>query len=177
MNMLSGPWTARAALNKTRNLHTPQNLIGAITLVFFFFFVHYRKKLASRTLSHGTAQSSLRLREPNLNSETERESASKMAEVISLMDIDEDENQNHSSKPNKGKNVVVVSGTPPDSKATPWVEKYRPQSLADVAAHRDIVDTSEQSSPPFSLYSYRVSVICVIRFFFNWFLRSFKRRK
>ncbi|XP_037482379.1 replication factor C subunit 3-like [Triticum dicoccoides] len=26
-------------------------------------------------------------------------------------------------------------------KSSPWVEKYRPQSLADVAAHRDIVDT------------------------------------
>ncbi|KAJ9146275.1 hypothetical protein P3X46_028561 [Hevea brasiliensis] len=62
-----------------------------------------------------------------------------MTEVVSLMDIDEDENQNHSLKPNKGKNVVVAS-TLPDSKATPWVEKYRPHSLADVAAHRDIVD-------------------------------------
>jgi len=49
------------------------------------------------------------------------------------MDIDDDNNNN-----NKGKNVVV----PGESKATPWVEKYRPQSLADVAAHRDIVDTS-----------------------------------
>jgi replication factor C subunit 3/5 len=28
-------------------------------------------------------------------------------------------------------------------RAAPWVEKYRPQSLADVAAHRDIVDTSK----------------------------------
>ncbi|KAB5568579.1 hypothetical protein DKX38_002372 [Salix brachista] len=64
-----------------------------------------------------------------------------MAEVIALMDIDEEENQNHLSKPNKGENVVVPATTP-TSKATPWVEKYRPQSLADVAAHRDIVDTS-----------------------------------
>lgn len=24
----------------------------------------------------------------------------------------------------------------------PWVEKYRPQSLDDVAAHKEIVDTS-----------------------------------
>lgn len=24
----------------------------------------------------------------------------------------------------------------------PWVEKYRPKTLADVAAHKDIVDTS-----------------------------------
>lgn len=62
------------------------------------------------------------------------------AETVSLMDIDEDENKNLKPKDN-GKNVIV-SGTPPDIKASPWVEKYRPQSLADVAAHRDIVDTS-----------------------------------
>ncbi|KAK0576073.1 hypothetical protein LWI29_011366 [Acer saccharum] len=74
-------------------------------------------------------------------------------EPISLMDIDEDENQNHTLKPNnKGKNVVV-----PDTKAIPWVEKYRPQSLADVAAHRDIVDTidrltSENRLPHLLLY-------------------------
>ena len=53
------------------------------------------------------------------------------------MDIDDD-NNNKPNNNNKGKNVVV----PGESKATPWVEKYRPQSLADVAAHRDIVDTS-----------------------------------
>ncbi|KAE8796809.1 Replication factor C subunit 5 [Hordeum vulgare] len=29
-------------------------------------------------------------------------------------------------------------------KSSPWVEKYRPQSLADVAAHRDIVDTIDR---------------------------------
>ncbi|TXG53005.1 hypothetical protein EZV62_022174 [Acer yangbiense] len=74
-------------------------------------------------------------------------------EPISLMDIDEDDNQNHTLKPNnKGKNVVV-----PDTKAIPWVEKYRPQSLADVAAHRDIVDTidrltSENRLPHLLLY-------------------------
>lgn len=65
-----------------------------------------------------------------------------MAEVISLMDIDEDDSQqkqNHSQKLSKGKSVVTATVT----KATPWVEKYRPQSLADVAAHRDIVDTSK----------------------------------
>ena len=27
-------------------------------------------------------------------------------------------------------------------KDAPWVEKYRPRSLDDVAAHKDIVDTS-----------------------------------
>lgn len=29
-----------------------------------------------------------------------------------------------------------------DGKAAPWVEKYRPKSLDDVAAHREIIDTS-----------------------------------
>ncbi|KAI8571862.1 hypothetical protein RHMOL_Rhmol01G0152500 [Rhododendron molle] len=51
-----------------------------------------------------------------------------------IMDINDD---NNSPKPsyNKGKNVVTSRH--------PWVKKYRPQSLADVAAHRDIVDTSQ----------------------------------
>ncbi|KAK6939896.1 Replication factor C, C-terminal [Dillenia turbinata] len=77
-----------------------------------------------------------------------------MVDVITVMDIDENDNQ--SQKPNnKGKNVVP--GTPPEVKATPWVEKYRPQSLADVAAHRDIVDTidrltSENRLPHLLLY-------------------------
>lgn len=46
------------------------------------------------------------------------------------------------SKPNKGKSpsAAVVNGV----KSGPWVEKYRPQSLADVAAHRDIVDTIDR---------------------------------
>ncbi|OMO50668.1 ATPase, AAA-type, core [Corchorus olitorius] len=79
-----------------------------------------------------------------------------MAEVVSLMDIDDDDSQqkeNHSQKLNKGKNVVTAT----DTKATPWVEKYRPQSLAEVAAHRDIVDTidrltSENRLPHLLLY-------------------------
>ncbi|XP_031273136.1 replication factor C subunit 3 [Pistacia vera] len=82
-----------------------------------------------------------------------------MADTVSLMDIDEDENQNLNNtlkSNNKGKNVVVTTA-PPDTKATPWVEKYRPQSLADVAAHRDIVDTidrltSENRLPHLLLY-------------------------
>jgi len=66
--------------------------------------------------------------------------AVKMTELTSAMDIDVDEIQPR--KPiNKGKDVVGF-GPPPQSKATPWVEKYRPQSLDDVAAHRDIIDTS-----------------------------------
>lgn len=32
-------------------------------------------------------------------------------------------------------------------KGGPWVEKYRPTSLADVAAHKDIIDTSMLSCP------------------------------
>ncbi|KAI8531360.1 hypothetical protein RHMOL_Rhmol11G0130500 [Rhododendron molle] len=79
-----------------------------------------------------------------------------MAEGITIMDIDDDNHgDNISRKPsnNKGKNV----GAPTDTKATPWVEKYRPQSLADVAAHRDIVDTidrltSENKLPHLLLY-------------------------
>ncbi|KAG7941209.1 hypothetical protein I3843_16G027900 [Carya illinoinensis] len=83
-----------------------------------------------------------------------------MAEALSpvVMDLDDNDQSNNSVKPNnkndKGKNVVVV---PPESKAVPWVEKYRPQSLADVAAHRDIVDTidrltSENRLPHLLLY-------------------------
>lgn len=63
-----------------------------------------------------------------------------MADTISVMDIDDDGDNNHAPKPSKGKNVVV---SPPESTAIPWVEKYRPQSLDDVAAHRDIVETSK----------------------------------
>ncbi|TVU28757.1 hypothetical protein EJB05_20289 [Eragrostis curvula] len=39
----------------------------------------------------------------------------------------------------KGKAPLSATG-----RAAPWVEKYRPQSLADVAAHRDIVDTIDR---------------------------------
>lgn len=61
-----------------------------------------------------------------------------MTETFSAMEID----GAPLPIPNKGKSVV----SPTDGKsAAPWVEKYRPQSLADVAAHRDIVDTSKAS--------------------------------
>ncbi|XP_047078189.1 replication factor C subunit 3 isoform X1 [Lolium rigidum] len=40
----------------------------------------------------------------------------------------------------KGKGPLPASAV----KSSPWVEKYRPQSLADVAAHRDIVDTIDR---------------------------------
>ncbi|CAH2067732.1 unnamed protein product [Thlaspi arvense] len=65
-----------------------------------------------------------------------------MTDIASAMDIDVDENQPRKPS-NKGKDVVGFGG-PPQSKATPWVEKYRPQSLDDVAAHRDIVDTIDR---------------------------------
>ncbi|KAM5564298.1 replication factor C subunit 3 [Rosa sericea] len=78
-----------------------------------------------------------------------------MAEQTTPMDIDGDDNKPSLKPNNKGKNVAV-SG-PSHGKATPWVEKYRPQSLADVAAHRDIVDTidrltSENRLPHLLLY-------------------------
>lgn len=41
----------------------------------------------------------------------------------------------------KGKFLAAVI---PDGKSAPWVEKYRPQNLDDVAAHRDIVDTIDR---------------------------------
>ncbi|KAL6512002.1 Subunit of heteropentameric Replication factor C (RF-C) [Orobanche gracilis] len=68
-----------------------------------------------------------------------------MAEVINVMDIDDENDNSRSPKPsNKGKNIVVsLSAAPPGTGSTPWVEKYRPQSLDDVAAHRDIVETSK----------------------------------
>ncbi|CAF2140520.1 replication factor C subunit 5 [Brassica rapa] len=62
-----------------------------------------------------------------------------MTEITSAMDIDVEENH-----PRKPKDVAGGFGAPPQSKATPWVEKYRPQSLDDVAAHRDIVDTIDR---------------------------------
>lgn len=46
------------------------------------------------------------------------------------------------SRPDKGKSSA--DAVPNSVKSGPWVEKYRPQSLADVAAHRDIVDTIDR---------------------------------
>ncbi|KAK4773271.1 hypothetical protein SAY87_028290 [Trapa incisa] len=80
-----------------------------------------------------------------------------MTDQISLMDIDgEDYSTGFPAKPDKGISAAAA-GAFPDRKATPWVEKYRPQSLADVAAHRDIVDTidrltSENRLPHLLLY-------------------------
>ncbi|CAH8356210.1 unnamed protein product [Eruca vesicaria subsp. sativa] len=65
-----------------------------------------------------------------------------MTELTSAMDIDVAENPPRKPS-NKGKDVAGFAA-PPQSKTTPWVEKYRPQSLDDVAAHRDIVDTIDR---------------------------------
>ncbi|MQL80756.1 hypothetical protein Taro_013205 [Colocasia esculenta] len=46
--------------------------------------------------------------------------------------------------PYASKGKAAAATVPPDSKSAPWVEKYRPQSLADVAAHRDIIDTIDR---------------------------------
>lgn len=67
------------------------------------------------------------------------------------MDIDDDTPITN----NKGKSIATAP--PPHTKLTPWVEKFRPQSLADVAAHRDIIDTidrltSENKMPHLLLY-------------------------
>ncbi|MCI12797.1 replication factor C subunit 3-like [Trifolium medium] len=44
----------------------------------------------------------------------------------------------------KGKSVIPAGNPSYGGKASLWVEKYRPQSLDDVAAHRDIVDTIDR---------------------------------
>ncbi|XP_008789193.1 replication factor C subunit 3 [Phoenix dactylifera] len=58
-----------------------------------------------------------------------------MAEATAPMEIDGDA----PARSNKDKAPLASDG-----KSAPWVEKYRPQSLADVAAHRDIVDTIDR---------------------------------
>ena len=68
-----------------------------------------------------------------------------MSEAIAVMDIDDDNGNNEDEKSVEGKNVANPADAP-DGKAIPWVEKFRPKSLADVAAHRDIVDTSTTST-------------------------------
>ncbi|KAL8267229.1 hypothetical protein R6Q59_004573 [Mikania micrantha] len=80
-----------------------------------------------------------------------------MADVISLMDVDDDNTPTGPNNINKGKAVAPAGAPPAHTKTTPWVEKFRPQSLADVAAHRDIIDTidrltSENKMPHLLLY-------------------------
>lgn len=71
------------------------------------------------------------------------------------MEIDDDTPITTTTTNNKGKSIATAP--PPHTKLTPWVEKFRPQSLADVAAHRDIIDTidrltSENKMPHLLLY-------------------------
>ncbi|XP_042459249.1 replication factor C subunit 3-like [Zingiber officinale] len=73
-----------------------------------------------------------------------------MAKASAPMEIDDASLP--SSTTDKGKSLFAS-----DPKSAPWVEKYRPQSLADVAAHRDIIDTidrltSENRLPHLLLY-------------------------
>ncbi|XP_022957601.1 replication factor C subunit 3-like [Cucurbita moschata] len=79
-----------------------------------------------------------------------------MSEVITVIDMDDDDDNNEAEKRVKGNNVANPAAVP-DGKAIPWVEKFRPKSLDDVAAHRDIVDTidkltSENRLPHLLLY-------------------------
>jgi hypothetical protein len=43
--------------------------------------------------------------------------------------------------PSNPKPKVKTDGTV-DGRDAPWVEKYRPKTLDDVAAHKEIIDTS-----------------------------------
>ncbi|ERN18175.1 hypothetical protein AMTR_s00054p00174840 [Amborella trichopoda] len=62
--------------------------------------------------------------------------------MSSPMDVDVEREQDmRYLQTGKGKVVEREQLLP---KATPWVEKYRPQSLADVAAHKDIIDTVDR---------------------------------
>ncbi|KAL9268155.1 Replication factor C subunit 3-like protein [Drosera capensis] len=70
---------------------------------------------------------------------------------FSTMRIDDDDTNSIALK------SITVKSVSVDPKGTPWVEKYRPNSLADVAAHRDIIDTidrltSENRLPHLLLY-------------------------
>ncbi|KAG2399844.1 Replication factor C subunit 3 [Vigna angularis] len=58
-----------------------------------------------------------------------------------LMEIDSDSDDQTNSA---GENDILAADLTALGKAIPWVEKYRPQSLDDVAAHRDIVDTIDR---------------------------------
>jgi hypothetical protein len=72
-----------------------------------------------------------------------------MAEA-SAMEIDEPQPRKPSAvQKGKGKSGPSAGQM---LKGGPWVEKYRPTSLADVAAHKDIIDTSTLLSFPTPCY-------------------------
>ena len=57
-----------------------------------------------------------------------------------LMDIDNDPSVGEKRKAENGK-APVNPADDASKKNQMWVEKYRPNKLADVAAHKDIIDT------------------------------------
>eukprot|EP00899_Mesostigma_viride_P008422 jgi/Mesvir1/17581/Mv08816-RA.1 len=59
-----------------------------------------------------------------------------MASAAEPMDIDDKEAR--AKRAAKGKGVAVNLS---NDDSTPWVEKYRPKSLSDVASHKEIIDT------------------------------------
>lgn len=73
--------------------------------------------------------------------------------------MDIDQTNSFSSNPDKGKTVISAPNPSIGGKSTLWVEKYRPQSLDDVAAHRDIVDTSNSLSLSLSLLGFIVPLL------------------
>jgi len=76
------------------------------------------------------------------------------------MEIDSDgDDHTHSA----GECVIGSEDLPAFDKAIPWVEKYRPQSLDDVAAHRDIVDTSKTPSLSLSTFLSLGFMVQVVR--------------
>jgi replication factor C subunit 3/5 len=65
-----------------------------------------------------------------------------MAEdAVAAMEVDEPQQAAKLTAAVKGKGKIGVASQQQFT-GGPWVEKYRPASLADVAAHRDIIDTS-----------------------------------
>jgi replication factor C subunit 3/5 len=74
-----------------------------------------------------------------------------MAEdAVAAMEVDEPQQAAKLTAAVKGKGKMGVVSQQQFT-GGPWVEKYRPTSLADVAAHRDIIDTSRFSfvcNPP-----------------------------
>jgi hypothetical protein len=57
--------------------------------------------------------------------------------TVEAMEVDAPEAGGKLSAAQKGKGKFL-----PTVKGGPWVEKYRPANLSDVAAHKDIIDTS-----------------------------------
>ena len=72
-----------------------------------------------------------------------------------LMEVDNDPQVGEKRKADKGK--APLSAADESKKNQMWVEKYRPSRLADVAVHKDIIDTisrltTEDKLPHLLLY-------------------------